>query len=148
MSEARLELRGIVASAGGVRLLHDVDVAVRTGEITVVVGPSGAGKSTLLRAMLGMPPAGGTLTYAGASVRGPDGYASAPADVDASEWTTVRRRLVGIVPQAAAASLDPLTTIGDEFHAAARRRGVPCGPNDLLAALSLAGLKEIGRAHV
>ncbi len=142
MNDARLELRGVVATAGGVRLLSGVDLAVRTGEITVVVGPSGAGKSTLLRAMLGMPPAGGSLTYTGALARGPDGYASEPSDVDAPEWTNVRRRLVGIVPQAAAASLDPLRTIEHEYFAAAHRRSVRSGAGDLAAALSAVGLRD------
>lgn len=52
--------------AGGARLLHDVDVAVRPGECVAIVGPNGAGKSTLGRILAGdLAPERGTVTLEG-----------------------------------------------------------------------------------
>jgi len=38
------------------RLLHELDIEFKSGEIVAIIGPSGAGKSTLLRCMLGIWP--------------------------------------------------------------------------------------------
>lgn len=38
------------------RVLHDINLSVRPGEILVLVGPSGCGKSTLLRLIAGIEP--------------------------------------------------------------------------------------------
>src|SRR5919206_1488655 len=48
-----LELENIGKSYPGVRALDGVNVAIRTGEIHVLVGENGAGKSTLLKTMFG-----------------------------------------------------------------------------------------------
>jgi iron complex transport system ATP-binding protein len=39
------------------RVLHDVSLAVQSGEILALIGPNGAGKSTLIRAVSGVIPA-------------------------------------------------------------------------------------------
>jgi len=40
--------------AGGMALVNEVSLSLRTGELIAVLGPNGAGKTTLLRAMLGL----------------------------------------------------------------------------------------------
>ena len=52
MSE--LSLRKVVKAYGSNRVVHGVDLEVRSGEFVVFVGPSGCGKSTLLRMIAGL----------------------------------------------------------------------------------------------
>ncbi len=78
---AALELRGVGfgygqdsrrrGTASQVRVLRDVDFAVRPGEIVAVTGPNGAGKSTLLRHFNGLlRPSEGDVRVCGRSIAG------------------------------------------------------------------------------
>jgi iron complex transport system ATP-binding protein len=61
-----LQARGIGVRLGGRRVLRDVSLTVRPGEIVAVIGANGAGKSTLLKAMIGLiAPCDGTVTVGG-----------------------------------------------------------------------------------
>ncbi|WP_116041028.1 ATP-binding cassette domain-containing protein [Amycolatopsis palatopharyngis] len=74
MSEPILELHQMNKSFGPVHVLHDVDFAVRAGEVTALVGDNGAGKSTLVKCIAGIHTAdSGTVTFQGeaAHIRGP-----------------------------------------------------------------------------
>jgi putative ABC transport system ATP-binding protein len=65
--------------SGGVAALHDVDLAIRPGELAGIVGPSGSGKSTMLH-LLGTldRPSAGTVRIDGQPVaRLPDRVLSA-----------------------------------------------------------------------
>jgi Fe-S cluster assembly ATP-binding protein len=59
-STDRLTVRGLRAEAGGVEILHGIDIEVAPGEVHVVMGPNGSGKSTLAHALMGRP--GTTIT--------------------------------------------------------------------------------------
>ena len=48
-----LEVEGLSAGYGQVRILHDVSVSVGAGEIVAILGSNGAGKTTLFRALFG-----------------------------------------------------------------------------------------------
>ena len=54
MSEPYLEISGVQAGYGDVRVLWDVSVSVDKGEIACIVGSNGAGKTTLLNAISGI----------------------------------------------------------------------------------------------
>jgi branched-chain amino acid transport system ATP-binding protein len=51
-----LSVRKLVSGYRHLRVLHDVDLEVQTGEITAIIGPNGHGKSTLLKAIAGLLP--------------------------------------------------------------------------------------------
>ncbi|MFK7877624.1 MAG: ABC transporter ATP-binding protein [Paracoccaceae bacterium] len=50
----RLEIRNLVRSFGGRRVVDDVSLTVMPGQVTCLLGPSGCGKSTTLRMIAGV----------------------------------------------------------------------------------------------
>ncbi len=48
-----LEIRGLTKSFAGVRVLSEVDLAVRAGEVHALIGQNGSGKSTLIKIVSG-----------------------------------------------------------------------------------------------
>ena len=72
--------RLVMRYAGGRLALHGVSLAVRRGELTVVLGANGSGKSTLLRIIAGIvKPTEGTARVAGREITGLTGRALADA---------------------------------------------------------------------
>lgn len=61
---------GVTVRRGMRTVLHDVDLAVRPGEILAVCGPNGSGKSTLLATLAGdLKPDAGTVEIDGVPIR-------------------------------------------------------------------------------
>jgi ABC-type branched-subunit amino acid transport system ATPase component/ABC-type branched-subunit amino acid transport system permease subunit len=54
-----LDVEGLSAGYGRVRVLHDVSLHVCGGELVGLLGPNGAGKSTMTRALMGLLPSHG-----------------------------------------------------------------------------------------
>src|SRR5579863_3409111 len=75
----------------GVRVLDDVNLTLRKGEIVGLLGRSGSGKSTLLRIIAGLlRPSTGGVTYLGNKVIGPlDGAAMVFQTFALFPWLTV-----------------------------------------------------------
>jgi ABC-type lipoprotein export system ATPase subunit len=71
--------------------LQEVTLDVKAGDFCAFVGPSGCGKSTLLNLIGGLDlPTSGTIAIEGRPV----------TNASATEWTRLRRELIGIVFQA------------------------------------------------
>ena len=54
MGAPMLELSNVLWRVNGQRIVEDITLKVRAGELTVMIGPSGAGKTTLLRLAVGL----------------------------------------------------------------------------------------------
>ena len=63
-----LSIDSLRAGYGGIPVLHDIALTVGAGEFVAIVGPNGAGKTTLFKALSGIVPATGTITFDGASL--------------------------------------------------------------------------------
>ena len=83
--------RGFARGAGEVRVLDEVDLALRSGEIVGLLGRSGSGKSTLLRIIAGLiKPSGGEVVYRDHPVNGPpEGIAMVFQTFALFPWLTV-----------------------------------------------------------
>lgn len=51
---ALLEIRELVFSVNGVRILDGINLELREGYVHAIVGPNGAGKSTLAYTLMGL----------------------------------------------------------------------------------------------
>ncbi|WP_236790978.1 ABC transporter ATP-binding protein [Amycolatopsis sp. GM8] len=65
-----LELSGVTASYGPVRVLDDVSLTVPDGGAVGILGANGAGKTTTLRAISGTVRTTGRITFDGREIRG------------------------------------------------------------------------------
>ena len=75
---ALLELNDVSARYGPVQALRGVSLEVPEGQIVAVLGANGAGKTTTLRAVSGTVRRTGTITFAGAPLKGgPESVAKA-----------------------------------------------------------------------
>ena len=63
-----LQVAGLSAGYGKIGVLNGIDLQVGQGEIVALLGPNGAGKSTLLKAVSGLLPRTGTMTFGGQDI--------------------------------------------------------------------------------
>ncbi|MDT3391910.1 MAG: amino acid ABC transporter ATP-binding protein [Bacillota bacterium] len=69
MATPLLQVEHLEKSYGDVHILHDINLTVPTGSVTVLLGPSGSGKSTLIRCLNGLEDfQSGQLTFSGQPV--------------------------------------------------------------------------------
>ena len=98
-----LSLRGISASYGRVKVLHDISIEVSKGTTVAVVGESGSGKSTIARVITGLlPQTSGTLTFDGKTM---------PKDLQARSKEEKRR--IQMIYQMADTAMNPRQTVAE-----------------------------------
>jgi NitT/TauT family transport system ATP-binding protein len=121
--------RGFPRGSGEIRVLADVDLSLRAGEIVGLLGRSGSGKSTLLRIIAGLiRPSSGEVVYRGRPVNGPaEGIAMVFQTFALFPWLTVLQNVE--------AGLEALSVPAKE----SRRRA--------LAAIDLIGLDGFESAY-
>jgi len=64
-TEPVIAAEAVSVRLGGRTVVADASLALRRGELALLVGPNGAGKTTLLRALAGLLPSTGRITLAG-----------------------------------------------------------------------------------
>jgi len=75
-----LATRGLGLDIGGARIVADVSLEVREGELVGIIGPNGAGKTTLFNLLSGvMQPTTGRIEFDGRDVTGQPPFARARA---------------------------------------------------------------------
>ncbi|GLW92719.1 ABC transporter ATP-binding protein [Actinokineospora globicatena] len=65
-----LRVEGVTVRYGRVPAVSSVDMEIADGEVLALLGPSGCGKSTLLRAVAGLEPADGSISWDGVDLGG------------------------------------------------------------------------------
>ncbi|WP_439576592.1 ABC transporter ATP-binding protein [Elioraea sp.] len=128
MSEAVVTARGVSkdfpSGDGTIRVLHGIDLAVRSGEMLLLVGPSGCGKTTLISILAGILSATeGAIDVLGQDVR----------HLKPSAAAKFRRETVGFIFQqynllpsltAAENAAIPLVVRGERLDRATRKARV------------------------
>jgi len=67
--EAHLSVQNLTIAYNNIGAVHDVSFDVAEGEIVTLIGANGAGKSSILRAISGLIPYSGLITYKGGGLK-------------------------------------------------------------------------------
>lgn len=66
-----LELEGVVTYYGPIKILKEISLSVRPGEVVSLLGGNASGKTTTMRTILGLVrPTSGTISFAGERIDG------------------------------------------------------------------------------
>jgi peptide/nickel transport system ATP-binding protein len=118
-TDTLLTVRGLTVAYGGTEVVHGVDFAVRRGRTVALIGESGSGKSTIAKAVLGLLPAGSTVS--GSAHFAGDDLVTLPDQ----RFRALRGRRIGFIPQDPATALNPVRTIGSQALEAAALTDAP-----------------------
>ena len=69
MTDELLQLKNIYKNFGNVKVLKDVNIKIKKGEVVALIGDNGAGKSTLIKVITGVHrPTSGQVSFKGEEV--------------------------------------------------------------------------------
>jgi branched-chain amino acid transport system ATP-binding protein len=112
-----LSLSGVQASYGSSKVLFDVNLDVRDGEVVTLLGRNGMGKTTTVSAIMGLLPIqDGTVTFAGQSI---------------GSWPTYRIARAGLALVPEGRQVFPNLSVLENLVATAANRGGGERPWDL-----------------
>lgn len=101
----------VVSAPDGTELVQGVSVSVRPGDALGIVGESGSGKTLTCRALLGILPAGLSVTGGAVQIDGLD-----LTHAGEREWRPVRGTRIGAVFQDPASYLNPAIPVGAQLE--------------------------------
>ena len=111
----------VITASDGTELVHGVSVSVRPGEAVGIVGESGSGKTLTCRALLGILPAGLSVTGGAVTIDGHD-----LTHASEKQWRRLRGTHVAAVFQDPASYLHPAIPVGAQLEETLRiTAGVP-----------------------
>jgi peptide/nickel transport system ATP-binding protein len=120
------------------RVVHDVSLLVRPGEVVALVGESGSGKTTTAQAVIGLLAENGRLEAGTVRLNGTDIAGWSQRQLD-----TIRGRKISLIPQDPTSSLNPVKTIGAQvaevlqIHRQGSRAEIDARVIELLARVGL-----------
>jgi peptide/nickel transport system ATP-binding protein len=129
---------GYRGSDGFQRVVHDVSLRVRPGEVVALVGESGSGKTTTAQAVIGLLAENGRLEAGAVRLNGTDIAGWSQKQLD-----TIRGSKISLIPQDPTSSLNPVKTIGAQvaevlqIHRRGSRAEVDARVVELLARVGL-----------
>jgi peptide/nickel transport system ATP-binding protein len=100
---------GYRGSEGFERVVHEVSLLVRPGEVVALVGESGSGKTTTAQAVIGLLSENGRLEAGAVRLNGTDIAGWSQKQLDA-----IRGSKISLIPQDPTSSLNPVKTIGSQ----------------------------------
>ncbi|WP_062076951.1 ABC transporter ATP-binding protein [Demequina globuliformis] len=121
MTDAAIEVSGLVKSYGGVRAVDELDLTIKRGEIFALLGPNGAGKSTTVEILEGF--------------RGRDGGDVSVLGIDPVMATRSWRERVGVMLQST--SPRSFLTAREALDHAGRLYSAPRDVDEMLEAVGL-----------
>jgi peptide/nickel transport system ATP-binding protein len=129
---------GYHGNEGFQRVVHEVSLLVRPGEVVALVGESGSGKTTTAQAVIGLLAENGRLEAGAVRLNGADiaGWSQKRLD-------TIRGSKISLIPQDPTSSLNPVKTIGAQvaevlqIHRQGSRAEIDARVIELLARVGL-----------
>ncbi|QRM27726.1 ABC transporter ATP-binding protein [Microvirga sp. VF16] len=129
---------GYRGSDGFQRVVHEVSLLVRPGEVVALVGESGSGKTTTAQAVIGLLAENGRLETGAVRLNGTDVAGWSQRQLD-----TIRGSKISLIPQDPTSSLNPVKTIGAQvaevlqIHRQGSRAEIEARVIELLARVGL-----------
>jgi peptide/nickel transport system ATP-binding protein len=129
---------GYRGSDGFQRVVHDISLRVRPGEVVALVGESGSGKTTTAQAVIGLLAENGRLEAGAVRLNGTDIAGWSQKQLD-----TIRGSKISLIPQDPTSSLNPVKTIGAQvaevlqIHRRGSRAEIDARVVELLARVGL-----------